>query len=193
MTIGPDTIAVVSGLPRSGTSMMMQMLEAGGMVILTDRIRVADEDNRKGYYEYEKVKSLKSDQNWLADASGKVVKIISELLKYLPGSYTYKIVFMERDILEVLASQDQMLLRRGIEAAGEVDNSQIAQIFEKHLAETRSWLEQKPSMETLYINHNDVLGSPLIQAESINEFLGNSMDVVRMASVIDRGLYRQRG
>ena len=192
MSTGTCTIAIVSGLPRTGTSLMMQMLEAGGMEILTDRIRGADEDNRMGYYEYEKVKSLKSDQNWLADASGKVIKIISELLKYLPGSYSYKIVFMERNIHEVLASQEQMLLRRGVDSACEMDDNQMAQIFEKHLAETRSWLEKQPSMETLYINHSDVLASPLEQAERINSFLRNALDVNHMASVIDPGLYRQR-
>jgi hypothetical protein len=192
MSTEPCALTIVSGLPRSGTSMMMQMLEAGGMVILTDRIRTADEDNRKGYYEYEKVKSLKNDQSWLADASGKVLKIISDLLKYLPETCSYKIVFMERNIHEVLASQEQMLLRRGV-ASGEVSDEHMAQIFEKHLTETRTWLEEQPSMEILYINHSEVLGFPLIQVDRINEFLGGSMDVGRMASVIDRGLYRQRG
>jgi hypothetical protein len=187
-----ESIHVVSGLPRSGTSMMMQILEAGGMNILTDEVRTADDDNRRGYYEYEKVKALESDHSWLADALGKVVKIISQLLKHLSGSYPCKIVFMERNILEILASQEQMLLRRGVESVGEVGNDRMARIFEEHLVETRSWLEKQPLMETLYINHSDVLASPLEQAKRINKFLGGALDVSGMASVIDPGLYRQR-
>ena len=117
----PDTIVVVSGLPRSGTSMMMQMLEAGGMNVLTDGLRTADEDNLKGYFEYEKVKALKTDQSWLPEARGKAVKIISELLKYLPDTHTYRIIFMRRALEEVLASQDRMLIRRGVQPGGQAD------------------------------------------------------------------------
>ena len=125
----PDTIVVVSGLPRSGTSMMMQMLEAGGMDVLTDGRRTADEDNLKGYYEYEKVKALKTDNSWLPRAGGKAVKIISELLRHLPGTHTYRVIFMRRAMEEILASQDRMLIRRGVAPGVQADHGEIARIF----------------------------------------------------------------
>lgn len=100
-------------MPRSGTSMMMKMLEAGGMKILTDSQRTADEDNPKGYYEFELVKLIQRDKSWLPRAKGKVVKIISELLKNLPPDYQYKAIFMRRNLAEILAFQRQMLIRRG--------------------------------------------------------------------------------
>src|SRR5262245_12295550 len=108
-----DAITIVSGLPRSGTSMMMSMLEAGGLGALTDGIRAADEDNPKGYYEFERVKKIKQDTAWLADAKGRVVKMISQLLLDLPAAYQYRIIFMRRNIDEILASQKQMMVRRG--------------------------------------------------------------------------------
>src|SRR5215813_2579369 len=106
-------IIVVSGLPRSGTSMMMKMLAAGGLPVLVDAIRAADDDNPNGYFEFEPVKQLADGQNeWLTEAGGKVVKIISALLEYLPKSYHYKIIFMERELKEILASQQKMLSHR---------------------------------------------------------------------------------
>jgi hypothetical protein len=109
-----ERIVVVSGLPRSGTSMMMKMLEAGGIPVLTDYEREADEDNPKGYFEFERVKNLKDgDDAWLPQAKGKVVKVIAALLTDLPSSYEYEVIFMRRAMPEILASQRQMLIRRG--------------------------------------------------------------------------------
>ncbi len=108
-----DVITIVSGLPRSGTSMMMSMLEAGGIGSVVDGIRKADDDNPKGYFEFERVKQLKKDSSWLVEATGKVVKVISQLLRDLPPSYQYKVIFVRRNINEILASQTQMLIRRG--------------------------------------------------------------------------------
>ena len=125
-------ITIVSGLPRSGTSMMMKMLEAGGMQVLTDHIRTADEDNPKGYYEFERVKQIEHDQAWLPDAQGKVVKMISALLKHLPSSYTYKVIFMRRNIDEILASQKQMLIRRG-EPTDVVSDEKLTELFDRHI------------------------------------------------------------
>ena len=112
-TLGPP-VTVVSGLPRSGTSMMMKMLDQAGLELVTDRLRQADEDNPKGYFEYEPVKQLarSADRTWLDDARGKGVKIISTLLRELPAHYNYKVVFMRRDLSEILASQAKMLARR---------------------------------------------------------------------------------
>ncbi len=189
---GNETITVVSGLPRSGTSMMMKMLEAGGILPLTDKIRAADEDNPKGYYEFERVKKLdKGDTAWLPDARGKSVKVISALLKYLPGDYHYKIIFMRRRIEEVLASQKQMLIRRG-EPTDRVSDEELAAYFSKHLAAVERWLQLQPNIDVLYVNYNRALENPLETAQEINRFLGDTLNVQAMAAVVDPQLYRQK-
>lgn len=186
-----DVITVVSGLPRSGTSMMMKILEAGGMEILTDNIRTADEDNPKGYYELEQVKKLKEDQSWIDEAKGKTVKIISELLKYLPQDYTYKIIFMRRKMEEILASQKQMLIRRG-EPTDTISDEKMTEIFESHLKKIESYLAEQSNFETIYISYNDVLINPQEHIKKINHFLGDSLDEGKMLSAIDKRLHRQR-
>ncbi len=190
--VDPDTIVVVSGLPRSGTSMMMQMLEAGGMDVLTDGLRTADEDNLKGYFEFEKVKALKSDRSWLPEARGKAVKIISELLKYLPDTFEYRIIFVRRDLEEVLASQDRMLVRRGVQPGGPAENSEIARVFRRHLQQTEAWLSGRPGFRTLYAEHRLILADPAREAARVNTFLDNRLDEAAMATSIDPTLYRQR-
>jgi hypothetical protein len=187
-----ETIVVVSGLPRSGTSMMMKMLEAGGLPVLTDHVRTADEDNPRGYYEFERVKQIEHDQSWLADARGKVVKMIATLLKHLPAAYRYKIVFMQRHIDEVLASQRQMLVRRG-EPTDRIPDEKMAALFDKHVERVRAWLDGQPNMQVLYVHYSDVLADPAQQARRLNRFLGNTLDAKEMAQVVDPTLYRQRG
>jgi hypothetical protein len=187
-----DTIVVVSGLPRSGTSMMMKMLEAGGLLILTDHIRTADEDNPKGYYEFERVKQIEHDQAWLPDAKGRVVKMIAALLKHLPADYAYKVIFMRRGIEEVLASQRQMLIRRG-EPTDAVSDEQMAKLFRRHVVRVQAWLAEQPNVETIYVEYADILNAPMQQAERVSEFLDGGLDVTKMAGVVDPSLYRQRG
>jgi hypothetical protein len=184
-------ITIVSGLPRSGTSMMMRMLEAGGMPVLTDRIRTADEDNPEGYYEFERVKQIEQDQVWLEDAKGKAVKMVAALLKQLPATYIYYVVFMRRNLDEVLASQRQMLIRRG-EATDTVSDAQMAELFERHVQRIESWLAQQPNIRLLYVDYSQVLKGPEVQAQRVNQFLGGSLDVENMAGVVDPRLYRQR-
>ena len=186
-----DTIVLVSGLPRSGTSMMMKMLEAGGLPVLTDHIRTADEDNPKGYYEFERVKQIEEDKTWLPEARGKVVKMIAALLKHLPPGYEYKMVFMRRDIEEVLASQRQMLIRRG-EPSDAVPDERMAALFGKHVERIEAWLAEQPNMDVLYVNYGDTLANPLDQALRINQFLGGDLDVESMVGAVDPRLYRQR-
>jgi hypothetical protein len=185
-------IVVVSGLPRSGTSMMMAMLDAGGQPILTDNLRTADASNPRGYFEYERVKALKDgDTEWLSSARGKAVKIVSPLLKHLPPDGRYDVLFMLRDVREVLASQRQMLLRAGNPAPPDNDEM-LAAAFERHLADVRSWLEASESLDVLFVSHSDVIADPEPRAVEINQFLGGRLDVAAMTKVVDASLYRQR-
>lgn len=187
----PVSITIVSGLPRSGTSMMMKILEAGGLPILTDNLRVADEDNPKGYYEFEQVKALQEgDDSWIKAAEGRVVKVISSLLEKLPASHHYKIVFMRRDIREILASQKQMLKRRDESAEG--DDRQMAENFQEHLKRTRVWLANQPDMEVLYVDYNALIRDPAPQIQAVAEFLGLQDRLEDMLAVPDAKLYRQR-
>jgi hypothetical protein len=183
-------ITVVSGLPRSGTSMMMRMLEAGGLSVLTDSERAPDADNPRGYYELEKAKRLERDQAWLPEAAGKVVKIISALLRHLPPEYRYRVVFMQRDMTELLASQRQMLARRGEPVAD--DDAKMTLLFERHLREVGAWLARQRNMRALYVSYNDVVRDPRAQAEIINRFLGDALDVPAMVAAVEQELYRNR-
>jgi len=191
MPLDKNTILIVSGLPRSGTSMMMKMVSAGGIEPLTDNIRTADEDNPNGYFEFERVKQIETDKDWLENARGRVVKLVSALLRHLPLHYSYRIIFMRRNMSEILASQRQMLIRRG-EAADTVPDDKMAAMFEKHIASVERWLALQPNMKTLFVSYNDVLANPSTYVQSINEFLGGSLDVDRMTEVVDHALYRQR-
>lgn len=186
-----EFITVVSGLPRSGTSMMMKMLAAGGMPIVSDSLRKPDDDNPKGYYELERVKQLEHDNAWLPDAQGKAVKIIAALLKHLPPGYRYRIIFMRRNILEVLASQRRMLIRRG-EATDSTADDRLASLFARHVARVESWISGQPNMDVLYVDYGTVLADPAGQADRVNCFLGSSLDGRRMAGAVDPALYRQR-
>lgn len=185
-------IIIVSGLPRSGTSMMMKILEAGGLPIMTDSIRSADEDNPKGYYEFERVKQLpKGDKEWLNDAKGKVVKVISALLQHLPTDYDYKVVFMQRNIEEVLASQRKMLVRRG-QAADNTNDDKMSALFQKHLQKIENWLNEQANFSVLYVNYNEVLAEPLQQIEQLNYFFDDSLNQKKMLAVVEPTLYRNR-
>lgn len=188
----PRPVIVVSGLPRSGTSMMMKMLEAGGLEVLTDHVRQPNEDNPKGYYEFERVKKLpEGDTMWLKGAAGKVVKIISALLVHLPSKYTYKILFMRRSMEEILASQKQMLARRG-ESSDKVDDTEMAHLFAKHLQEVQIWLDRQPYITYLDVDYNAMLRDPRPQITQILAFLGDALDFERMMEVVDPKLYRQK-
>jgi hypothetical protein len=184
-------ITVVSGLPRSGTSMMMAMLQAGGIAPLSDGVRAADEDNPRGYFELEPVKELALDDSWLDAAAGKSIKIISALLERLPTRYDYRVVFMQRDLREVLASQRAMLGRRG-RGAEQPDDERMAALFEKHLAKVRDDIAARAEMKVLYLDHATVIKDPASAAALVNEFVGGICDVAAMADAVEGGLYRQR-
>jgi hypothetical protein len=186
-------VIVVSGLPRSGTSMAMKMLEAAGLELVVDDVRTADEDNPKGYYEDERVKELAEmpDKAWLREARGKAIKVVSSLLNYLPTTNQYKVLFMRRDLHEVLASQAKMLERRG--EASQTEDADLLAMYESHLEKTTFQLRFRPNFEALFINYAEVVADPTSEAERIADFLGGGLDHRAMAAVVDGSLYRNRG
>jgi hypothetical protein len=188
MTLDSD-IVIVSGLPRSGTSLMMQMLDTAGIPALTDQRRAADTDNPRGYYEFELVKKVRHDRSWLPDARGKVVKMISQLLYDLPADYRYRVIFMQRELDEVLESQEKMLKRLNQPTA---PREQIRVAFEIHLQRLHTWLPQQSCMRVLLVNYNQLLERPVEQLARVAEFLDGRPDVAQMQSAIDPSLYRNR-
>jgi hypothetical protein len=184
-----QAIIIVSGLPRSGTSLMMQMLENGGVAVVTDRIRFADPDNPKGYYEFEQVKTIKRDASWLPAMRGRAFKMVSQLLYDLPPSETYRIVFMERDLEETLLSQEKMLTRLGRIAA---PREQMKRALTLHLERLHEWLSLQGNMEVLFVRYNDLVEQPREQTERVGEFIGGNLDVGAMVKTVDLSLYRNR-
>jgi hypothetical protein len=188
---GRHPIIIVSGLPRSGTSMMMRMLAEGGLPIITDELRHADGDNPNGYFELEVVRQLKEgNSTWLKEMNGKGVKVISALLEYLPQEYQYKIIFMERDYQETLASQKKMLDHR--RQTSKLSDEEMEQQFQTHLAAMKPWLVRQPNMEVLYVNYNALMADPEPHCEKIVNFLDVPLNRARMLAVPDRQLYRNR-
>lgn len=184
-------ITIVSGLPRSGTSLMMQMLAAGGMTLLTDLERKPDIDNPRGYCEWEPAKLLPKEPARIDEAEGKAVKIISQLLLSLPTGRDYKVIFMERPLPEVLASQDQMLRRRGhLEPA---DHGVMTQAFRDHLREVAAWLEDRDDVPVCRVGYRKLLADPAGMAQTVRDFLAVDLNVEAMAQAVDPALYRNRG
>jgi hypothetical protein len=185
-----DEVIVVSGLPRSGTSMMMAMLQAGGVELLTDEIRQADADNPNGYFEYERVKALEAgDGAWLSDARGKAVKVVSALLDRLPPEYVYRVIFMHREMAEVVASQDKMLARRGGAPAAD---DRMALRLEKHVARVQAWLATRPNVSVINVDYNRMIADPEPQIAAVDRFLGGGLNAEQMAQIVSPQLYRNR-
>ena len=183
-------ICIVSGLPRSGTSLMMKMLEAGGMDIAIDNSRRADEDNPKGYYELEVVKTIKQDTSWLDGLVGKAFKMVSMLLYDLPRDRRYKIIFMRRNMEEILASQHVMLQRQGKPCNAD-EQATMRKLFAQHLEQVQKWLAGQSEMEVCYIWHHDLLQQPRNALRPVCKMLGRPLDIQRMVDVVDASLYRQ--
>lgn len=189
---GPEApVTVVSGLPRSGTSMMMQALDRGGLEPLTDHEREPDPDNPEGYYELERVKALpEGDVAWLDEARGRAVKVVSALLRHLPEGYTYDVVFMRRDIDEVLASQDRMLERRGED--DHADEDELRETFLDHLEEVQAWADARDDIRLTTVDYNAVVEDPEREFEAVRGFLRADLELAPMVEVVDPDLYRQR-
>ena len=184
-----NEIIIVSGLPRSGTSLMMQMLDNGGVPVVTDHIRTADQDNPRGYYEYERVKRIKEDVSWLPETRGKAFKMVSQLLYELPASERYRIIFMERDLDEMLISQEKMLARLNKPSA---PRAAIERAFREHLRKVRAWLAGQANIEVLSVSYNDLVERPEEEAERVSAFLGGNADTESMSKTVDPSLYRNR-
>ncbi|MDF1518901.1 MAG: hypothetical protein RQ728_00575 [Brevefilum sp.] len=186
-------ITVVSGLPRSGTSMMMSALRAGGMPLLIDGIREADANNPKGYFEYERVKKLPvGDTEWLESAEGKAVKIISALLEYLPDAFDYRVIFMEREIDEILKSQKRMLASRGTKQGVSVPDEDMRRYFQAHLEEVQSLLLAREWLKVMPISYNEILQNLVSEFQRVAAFLDGRVDPALMSGVIDPALYREK-
>ena len=184
-------ITIVSGLPRSGTSLMMQMLAAGGLPLLSDGERKADTDNPRGYLEWERIKQLPQEPGLIAEAEGKVVKVISQLLLSLPAGHEYRVILMQRPLPEVLRSQEEMLRRRGtFDPVG--DSSPIEEGFQRHLIEVNRWLNGKPNIALLRVHYHRTLREPKATADAVAEFLKVPLDIEAMTREVDQNLYRNR-
>jgi hypothetical protein len=182
-------IVIVSGLPRSGTSLMCQMLENGGIEVVTDSIRTADTDNPRGYFELEKVKKIKDDPSWLPETRGKAFKMVSQLLYDLPRTERYRVIFMQRDLEEMLISQEKMLERLGRPAA---PRELMRKSFISHLARLHEMLDKQAHMAVLRVDYKSLVERPAEMGEMINKFLDGRCDVSRMAASVDPSLYRNR-
>lgn len=186
-----EEVFIVSGLPRSGTSMMMRILKMGGMPIATDLKREADEDNPRGYFEVERVRKLKDDSSWVPEMRGTCLKVVSTLLYYLPQNVEYKIIFMLRNIDEIILSQRKMLTRMGEDANPAADR-QIKRLFEKHIPDIKSWLLNRSQFKVLYLDYRTVVESPGDEIYKIPEFLDMDLNIDAMTTAIEPSLYRNR-
>ena len=184
-------VYIVSGLPRSGTSMLMRMLAAAGIPPLTDQVRSADEDNPLGYFELEAVKTTRQDPSWLNQAPGKVVKVIHAILRDLPATHRYLILFMHRDLDEVLASQRKMLDRAGRPGAALTPDA-LKKAFATQVLAARAWADAQPNCSCLDVVYDKVVTNPHAEATRIAEFLGMPGAAKAMASAVESGLYRNR-
>ena len=187
-----EPVYVVSGLPRSGTSMLMNMLAAGGVDILTDEERVADEDNPRGYFEHERIKGLEqeADKSWLRSARGKAIKVISYLLRELPEDNLYYVIFARRDLREIVASQNIMLERRGED--NPLSDDETIEQYRKHLVDIRVLARMRPNIRLMELHYAQTLSNPGQTAEKIGRFVGRSLDIDSMARVVEPDLHRNR-
>lgn len=185
-------IVIVSGLPRSGTSMVMKMLQSGGLAVFTDATRRADDDNPEGYFEHERVKELgrQADKSWVREARGKALKVISHLITELPPDNYYRIIFARRDLKEVVASQNIMLARRG--EPNPVADAEAEELYGKHLLHVALHIDTQSNMELLAVQYSDILRDPRGWAVRIDQFIGCGLNTDAMARAVDPGLYRNR-
>ena len=188
-----EPVVIVSGLPRSGTSMLMKMLEAGGLQIMSDAARSADVDNPKGYFEHERIKDLEkdTDKSYLREGRGKALKVISFLIQHLPDENDYRVIFMRRDLDEVLSSQDKMIQRLGSDDAT-ADREAMKEAYRNDIVRTRLLCRKRSNFEMIEIQYKATVEDPAETARRVNEFLGGRLDEAGMRRAVDESLYRNR-
>jgi hypothetical protein len=188
-----EPIIVVSGLPRSGTSMMMRMLDAGGLHAMSDGEREADIDNPKGYFELERIKHLEkeTDKSYVREARGKSLKVISFLIKDLPDDNDYRVIFMRRDLEEVLASQDKMIDRLGTEDSSAAHEA-MKEAYRNDIVRTRLFCRKKPNFEYTEVHYKTAVEDAAAAAQQVNAFLAGTLDEAAMREAVDASLYRNR-
>jgi hypothetical protein len=188
-----DEVIIISGLPRSGTSMLMQMVAAGGVPVLTDGVRQADEDNPRGYFEFQPVKNLHRDAEWLNTAKGQAVKVVAPLLPQLPAGFQYRIIFINRNLYQILSSQAQMLRRhqQTVEDTPE-RRARLKEEYSKLLVRVTTLLTGRSDVQVLFLDREDVLLHPSSAARRINRFLGGRLNEQSMAEAVVPSLDRQK-
>lgn len=188
-----EPIVIVSGLPRSGTSMLMRMLEAGGVPIMTDAEREADIDNPNGYFEYERVKDLEkeTDKSYVRAGRGQALKVISFLIKDLPDDNDYRVVFMRRDLDEVITSQNKMIDRLGTQDT-EADREAMKEAYRNDIVRTRLLCRNRPNFELMEVHYKQTVETPERTAAEVNTFLGGQLDEAAMRAAVDASLYRNK-
>jgi len=186
-----QSLIVVTGLPRSGTS-MLQMLAAGGVEVLTDGFRQPDEDNPRGYFEFEPVKNLLRDSTWLSHARGKAVKIVAPLLDQLPPGLPCRVILCERNLDQILDSQERMLARRSQPIATRARRQMLKDEYERMLERIKTLLSARPGTQLLIVEHRHAISNSLATAEQVNAFLNGALDKAKMAAAVDPALHRNR-
>ncbi len=188
-----EPVVIVSGLPRSGTSMMMEMLEAGGLEVMSDGERGADVDNPKGYFEHQRIKDLETetDKSYIRQGRGKALKVISFLIRHLPDDNDYRVIFMRRDLDEVLASQDKMIQRLGSSDAS-ADREAMKEAYRNDIVRTRLLCRKRRNFELIEIHYRETIQDPAATARRVNQFLGGRLDEAAMRKAVDETLYRNR-
>jgi len=192
MRARPDrSVTIVTGVPRSGTSLVMQMLAAGGLPIASDGVRRADPDNPRGYFELEAARRLARDASWLPGIAGRAVKLVHTLVPSLPPDLRYRVLLVRRRLDEVLASQRLMLARRG-SAPDLAEDARLLPVLEAQLAGLERWLAAREDLAWLGIEYAELVAEPERVAARINAFLGGGLDEAAMAACVDPRLHRER-
>ena len=188
-----EGMVVVSGLPRSGTSMLMRVLRGGGVPLMVDDIRAADENNKLGYFEFEPVKSLGSgvarDLSWIAEARGKGVKVVAPLLRHLPAGIPARIIVLHRPLAQVLASQEAMKERLGT-AGRSTSTAMLARRYATEMERIDGLVAARPAWRVLHVSYERMLADPAGECRRIGVFLGDRFDADRAAAGVDRSQRR---
>ncbi len=186
------SVTVVSGLPRSGTSMMMRALASGGLAPLTDHLRQGDARNPHGYFEWEAVKTRDGYLGWMDQARGRAVKLVSRFIQYLPATHGYRVLFMHREIDAVIRSQRDMAEHHSGQAWGAREAQDLARLYREHVAEVLAWVRQRPNMQLLELDYQRVLQDPHGEFARVAAFLApQSLALAPMVATVDRGLDHQ--